>query len=92
MAETTTAAPVKAWLASEWGRIMPVVSTSFAPGDSVAQNPPPAPVMPTMTVVTVGGDRIRSAVTGLDVECEWFVQGIRHSGWFKSSDLHIVAK
>jgi hypothetical protein len=91
MVETTTAALVKAQLASEWGRMMPVVSTTFAPGDLVAENPIPVPPPPTMTVVTVGGDPIRTALGGgLHVECEWFVEGIRHSGWFNASDLHIV--
>jgi hypothetical protein len=89
----TTAALVMAWLESQWGRIMPVVSTSFAPGDLVAENPPPPPPpSPTMTVVTVGGDPLRAALTGLHIETEWFVDGIRHSGWFKAADLHLVPK
>jgi hypothetical protein len=93
----TTTALVVAWLESNWGKIMPTVSTTFAAGDLVAMNPPPPappppppPPSPTMTVVTVGGDPLRAALTGLHVECEWFVEGIRHSGWFKAADLHLV--
>jgi uncharacterized protein YodC (DUF2158 family) len=90
MAET--AALVKAWLESEWGRIMPVVSTSFAVGDTVQENPPPAPVLPIMTVVSLGVGGLLGLATHATVECEWLDESGRHTSWFDPADIHLVPK
>ena len=58
------------------------VTATYQPGDQVQQAPAAPP--PVMTVLALG-------VKG-DVECEWYANGVRNSGWFPASSLHLAAK
>lgn len=51
----------------------------FQAGDQVQQAAVTPPVM------TVMGSGVKG-----DVECEWFVSGVRNTGWFAPSSLHLV--
>lgn len=54
------------------------VVANYQVGDNVQQAVTPPPVM---TVIAVGI---------LQVQCEWFVNGVRQTGWFSPSTLHLV--
>lgn len=58
---------------------MAEVAVTLQAGDQVQQAPAAPP--PVMTVFTMGLKQ---------VECEWYVNGTRNTGWFDVSSLHLV--